>query len=309
MNENKVICIMGPTAVGKTSLAMSLYEDMPAEIISVDSALVYKGMDIGTAKPTPEELAKYPHYLIDICDPAQPYSAANFNADARTIIQQIHQQGKVVILVGGTMLYYRALLQGFHPLPEADENIREKLLLEAKTKGWAQLHQRLKAIDPVAGNRIHPNDPQRIQRALEVFEISGKTLTELQQADIQHQDNWQVVTIAIAAESREILRENIAMRFHQMLEQGFEKEVQGLIDRGDLHTALPSIRAVGYRQMWDYLHGDMEREEMVFRAITATRQLAKRQMTWLRSWPNIQWLSATDPHISAKAIKITVKSD
>lgn len=300
---------MGPTAVGKTSLAMALYEEIPAEIISVDSAQVYKGMNIGTAKPTPEELSKYPHHLIDICDPAEPYSAANFNSDARGLIQQIHQQDKVVILVGGTMLYYRALLQGFHPLPEADENIREKLLLEAEQKGWLHLHQRLEAIDPVAAKRIHPNDPQRIQRALEVFEISGKTLTELQQLDIPHNDDWQVVSIAIAAESREVLRENIAVRFHQMLEQGFEKEVQSLIGRGDLHAALPSIRAVGYRQMWDYLHGNMDREEMIFRAITATRQLAKRQMTWLRSWPNIQWLSASDPHISAKAIKISIKSD
>ncbi len=322
MNKNRVVCIMGPTAVGKTALAMDLYDalsegniseqarisgvrshqESKAEIISVDSALVYRGMDIGTAKPSAAELENYPHHLIDICDPAQPYSAANFSADASTLIQKIHQKGKTVILVGGTMLYYRALLEGFHVLPAADEAVRKKLLSEANEKGWGHLHHRLKAIDAVAAKRIHPNDTQRIQRALEVFEISGQTLTELQQQTLRVQNNWQLISLAVAAESREILRQTIAERFYQMLEQGFEKEVQGLIERGDLHTALPAIRAVGYRQMWDYLHGRMDREQMILKAITATRQLAKRQMTWLRSWPDIHWLKGNDAKIRARTL-------
>ncbi len=303
MIQRKIICIMGPTAVGKTALAMSLFDELDAEIISVDSVLVYKDMDIGTAKPTAAELKRYPHHLIDICDPAEIYSAASFSQDAQALITKIHQNGKIAILVGGSMLYFRALLQGFNQLPEADTNIRERLSQEAEIMGWGVLHDRLKNIDPVAAKKIHPNDPQRIQRALEVYEITGKNITALQQTKLRKNPEWDIFSFAIAAESREGLREDIALRFHQMLQQGFEKEVQKLFNRSDLHKALPAIRAVGYRQMWEYIAGEMDYDEMVFRAITATRQLAKRQMTWLRSWPQTIWLKSNDANLKAMVLK------
>lgn len=291
---DKVIAIMGPTASGKTALAMALYDEMDVELISVDSALVYRQMDVGSAKPSSEELLKYPHHLIDICDPAVPYSAANFKSDATNLIQEIHQKNKTPILVGGTMLYYKALLQGINELPAADPAIREKLIKQANKDGWLAMHQRLREIDEVAAERIHPNDPQRIQRALEIFEISGKNITEWQQQPIESNHHWNVISIAVAPREREVLRARIAQRFEQMLDHGFEEEVKCLMARGDLKDDLPAVRAVGYRQMWQYLNHQIDYEEMKFRGITATRQLAKRQMTWLRSWPDLNWLHPED---------------
>lgn len=287
-----VICIMGPTASGKTALAMALKQQLGnAELISVDSALVYRGMNIGTAKPTAAELSAAPHFLIDIRDPAQSYSAADFRADALQLIAEIQQRGNIPILVGGTMLYFKALLEGISVLPTADQKVRAQLETEAMALGWAALHQQLAAIDPVAANRIHPNDPQRINRALEVYRLTGQSLTELT-AKQSEPFPYKVHQFAIAPTDRAELHQRIEQRFMQMLAQGFKQEVQQLLDRGDLHENLPAIRCVGYRQMWDYLKGNTDYELMVSQGIAATRQLAKRQLTWLRSWQNLQWLKS-----------------
>lgn len=297
-----VICLSGPTAAGKTALAMTLADQLPVELVSVDSALVYRGMDIGTAKPTVDELARYPHHLIDIRDPADAYSAADFRTDALALITAIRERGRIPLLVGGTMLYFRALLAGLSSLPPADQTVRAQLQAEADAKGWEYLHGELQAIDPVSGARIHPNDPQRVMRALEVYRLSGKSLTE----HTQNQNSglplptWQ---IAVAPTDRKILHERIQLRYHSMLEQGFEAEVQKLMDRGDLHPDLPSIRAVGYRQMWQYLSGELSYDEMVERGVIATRQLAKRQITWLRSWPGLHWLDPLASNSSEEIFK------
>ncbi|ACQ93983.1 tRNA delta(2)-isopentenylpyrophosphate transferase [Tolumonas auensis DSM 9187] len=284
-----VIFLMGPTASGKTALAIELVKRLPCDIISVDSALIYRGMDIGTAKPTAEELAQAPHRLLDIRDPFQTYSAADFRQDALREIETIVAQGRIPLLVGGTMLYYKALLEGLSPLPAADPLIRQAIEAEASLSGWEALHAQLQSIDPVAAARIHPNDPQRLSRALEVYRISGQTLTELTQTKGE-QLPYRTLQFAIAPTDRELLRQRIAERFHLMLSQGFEQEVRALYDRGDLNADLPSIRCVGYRQMWEYLDGQISYDEMVYRGIVATCQLAKRQMTWLRSWQNVTWL-------------------
>ncbi len=284
-----VIFLMGPTASGKTALAIELVKRLPCDIISVDSALIYRGMDIGTAKPTAEELAQAPHRLLDIRDPFQTYSAADFRQDALREIETIVAQGRIPLLVGGTMLYYKALLEGLSPLPAADPLIRQAIEAEASLSGWEALHAQLQSIDPVAAARIHPNDPQRLSRALEVYRISGQTLTELTQTKGE-QLPYRTLQFAIAPTDRELLRQRIAERFHLMLSQGFEQEVRALYERGDLNADLPSIRCVGYRQMWEYLDGQISYDEMVYRGIVATCQLAKRQMTWLRSWQNVTWL-------------------
>lgn len=284
-----VIFLMGPTASGKTALAIELVKRLPCDIISVDSALIYRGMDIGTAKPTAEELAQAPHRLLDIRDPSQAYSAADFRQDALREIEAIVAQGRIPLLVGGTMLYYKALLEGLSPLPAADPVIRQAIEAEASLSGWETLHAQLQSIDPVAAARIHPNDPQRLSRALEVYRISGQTLTELTQTKGE-QLPYRTLQFAIAPTDRELLRQRIAERFHLMLSQGFEQEVRALYERGDLNADLPSIRCVGYRQMWEYLDGQISYDEMVYRGIVATCQLAKRQMTWLRSWQNVTWL-------------------
>lgn len=246
-------------------------------------------MDIGTAKPTAEELAQAPHRLLDIRDPSQAYSAADFRQDALREIEAIVAQGRIPLLVGGTMLYYKALLEGLSPLPAADPVIRQAIEAEASLSGWEALHAQLQSIDPVAAARIHPNDPQRLSRALEVYRISGQTLTELTQTKGE-QLPYRTLQFAIAPTDRELLRQRIAERFHLMLSQGFEQEVRALYERGDLNADLPSIRCVGYRQMWEYLDGQISYDEMVYRGIVATCQLAKRQMTWLRSWQNVTWL-------------------
>ena len=274
---------MGPTASGKTALAIALRKILPVELISVDSALIYRGMDIGTAKPDAAELSAAPHRLLDIRDPAEAYSAADFRRDALAEMAEIVAAGRIPLLVGGTMLYFKALLEGLSPLPSADPQVRAKIEQQAAEQGWHALHRQLQEIDPVAAARIHPNDPQRLSRALEVFFISGKTLTEL------------VHQFAIAPASRELLHQRIEQRFHQMLASGFEAEVRALFARGDLHTDMPSIRCVGYRQMWSYLDGEIPYDEMVYRGVCATRQLAKRQMTWLRGWEDIHWLDSEHP--------------
>ncbi|REL37028.1 tRNA (adenosine(37)-N6)-dimethylallyltransferase MiaA [Thalassotalea euphylliae] len=288
-----VICLMGPTASGKTALAMALYDALPCEIISVDSALVYQGMDIGTAKPTAEEQAQYPHRLIDIIDPSESYSAADFCRDALREIADIRAQGKIPLLVGGTMMYFKSLIDGISPLPEASPAVRAEINQQAQINGWEYLHDELKQVDPVSAERIHPNDPQRLTRALEVFRLTGNTLTQLTaiKGDTLQGD---VLQFAIAPADRATLHQRIELRFNQMIGQDFKQEVVKLKSRGDLHEDLPSIRCVGYRQMWQHLNGECDFEEMVFRGVCATRQLAKRQLTWLRSWPNLHRLDMED---------------
>ena len=284
-----VIFLMGPTASGKTALAIELAKRLACDIISVDSALVYRGMDIGTAKPTAIEQAEAPHRLLDLIDPSESYSAADFRRDALREIESIVAQDRIPLLVGGTMLYYKALLEGLSPLPAADPLIRQAIETEAEQIGWDALHQQLQHIDPVSAARIHQNDPQRLSRALEVYRISGKTLTELTQTKGE-QLPYRTLQFAIASTDRELLRQRIAERYQLMLSQGFEQEVRALYQRGDLNVDLPSIRCVGYRQMWEYLDGQLSYDEMVYRGIVATCQLAKRQMTWLRGWQNVTWL-------------------
>ncbi|WP_420820862.1 tRNA (adenosine(37)-N6)-dimethylallyltransferase MiaA [Shewanella algidipiscicola] len=284
---------MGPTASGKTALAIELVERHQCEIISVDSALIYREMDIGTAKPSVEEQRRAPHRLIDIRDPSESYSAADFRRDALNEIERILAAGKTPLLVGGTMLYFKALLEGLSPLPTANSEIRAEIAREAETLGWQALHQQLQQIDPVSAQRIHPNDPQRLSRALEVFRISGKSLTELTAVKSAALP-YSVVQFGISPSDRKVLHSAIAARFDTMLKQGFIEEVQALKARGDLHLELPSMRCVGYRQVWQYLDGDYDYDTMVEKSVAATRQLAKRQLTWLRGWADLNWLESGD---------------
>ncbi|OBW94181.1 tRNA dimethylallyltransferase [Gallibacterium genomosp. 3] len=296
------IFLMGPTASGKTGLAIQLSKQLPCEIISVDSALIYRGMDIGTAKPTPQELAETPHRLIDIKDPAESYSAADFRLDALQAMQEISDNGKIPLLVGGTMLYYKALLEGLSPLPQANPEIRSQIEEKAQKFGWQALHQELTKVDPQSASRIHPNDPQRINRALEVYYLTGKSLTELTEQKGEPLP-YQLLQFAIAPQDRSILHQRIELRFQQMLEQGFIQEVEKLYQRKDLHLDLPSIRCVGYRQAWEFLQGKYDYDEMVYRSICATRQLAKRQITWLRGWKSpIIWLDS----LNIEQAKLTI---
>ena len=279
----KAICLMGPTASGKTDLAIYLTEHFPVDIISVDSAMVYRGLNIGSAKPSAEELAKAPHRLIDVVDPLDVYSAAQFRNDALAEMAEITKAGRIPLLVGGTMMYFRALLLGLSELPAADDATRQKLEQEAKELGWEKMHQRLKEVDPEAAARIHPNDPQRIQRALEVYEVTGTAMSQLQKEQKGEPIPYQVLKLALLPSDRVVLHQRIEKRFKHMLENGLIEEVKTLHARGDLHEDLPAIRAVGYRQVWDYLNGRIVYNEMVERGVIATRQLAKRQFTWLRS--------------------------
>ncbi|MDP8033152.1 tRNA (adenosine(37)-N6)-dimethylallyltransferase MiaA [Pasteurella atlantica] len=294
MQKPLAIFLMGPTASGKTDLAIQLRKNLPIEVISVDSALIYKGMDIGTAKPTKQELAQAPHRLIDIIDPAESYSVANFCEDARQEMAEITIAGKIPLLVGGTMLYYKGLVEGLSPLPSSQPEIRERIQAKAEKIGWVELHKELLSIDPVAGQRINENDNQRIGRALEVFYISGKTMTELiaQKGEVLPYD---VLQFAISPQDRAILHQRIEQRFHKMIDLGFKQEVERLFERKDLHIDLPSIRCVGYRQMWEHLQGDISLDDAIFKGICATRQLAKRQITWLRGWKSeIEWLDSLE---------------
>ncbi|CAA2929222.1 tRNA (adenosine(37)-N6)-dimethylallyltransferase MiaA [Arsenophonus endosymbiont of Bemisia tabaci] len=292
-HKPQAIFIMGPTASRKTALAMALRQQLPVEIISVDSALIYCGMNIGTAKPTREEQQIAPHRLIDILDPAQSYSAADFRRDALLEMEKIVASGRIPLLVGGTMLYFKALLDGLSPLPSADVTIRAEIEMQAKQFGWETIHKRLKTVDPISAARIHPNDPQRLSRALEVFLVSGQSLTELTEI-VEAELPYNVLQFAISPQDRKILHQRIEMRFLKMLKTGFEDEVSALYARGDLHGDLPAIRSVGYRQMWSYLSGEISYDEMVYRGICATRQLAKRQITWLRGWKNVHRLDSDD---------------
>ncbi len=282
---------MGPTASGKTDLAIELIQQLPAEIISVDSAMIYRDMNIGTAKPAPDILKKAPHRLIDIRDPSQAYSAGDFREDALLAIEAILEKKHIPLLVGGTMLYFHVLQQGIAALPKANPDIRQQLQQALKKQGLATLYTRLQLMDPKTAQRIHPHDPQRILRALEVAEITGKTLTEIQQSQPLVFLPYQFINIALIPDDKSHHRQIIKNRFKNMLEQGFVEEVENLFKRGDLNSDLPSIRTVGYRQIWSYLTGELSYNEMQERAIIATRQLAKRQMTWLRSWKNLYMLS------------------
>ncbi|WP_038289837.1 tRNA (adenosine(37)-N6)-dimethylallyltransferase MiaA [Zooshikella ganghwensis] len=307
-NEQRpfAIFLMGPTASGKTDLALFLAEHLPCELISVDSALVYRGMDIGTAKPDSVTLAKYPHHLVDILDPAEPYSAADFAEDALRLMAEISKNGKIPLLVGGTMLYYKVLFEGIATeLPSADETIREQILSDAAKLGWPALHQRLASFDPESAQRIHPNDPQRMQRALEVYLLTGKTLTQYHlEQQATHEFPYRTLKLAIAPTERAVLHQRIADRFQHMLDLGFIDEVEALKQRPDLSKKLPSMRAVGYRQVWDYLDGELSYEEMIEKGVIATRQLAKRQFTWLRRWENLIWLDSLTTDAEYTALKI-----
>lgn len=282
------IFLMGPTAAGKTALALELHDAFPVEIISVDSSQVYRGMDIGTAKPTAAEQARAPHRLIDIRDPTESYSAAEFCADALREMGAITRAGKIPLLVGGTMFYFHALEFGLSDLPSADPEIRERLSAEAAQSGWEALHRRLQSIDPVSAARIHPNDAQRIQRALEVHEQTGQSLSELASTSQRVALPYRPIKIALWPQDRKYLHARIERRFHAMLEQGFLLEVEKLYARGDLQAAMPSVRTVGYRQIWEYLTEKVNYSEMIGQALAATRQFAKRQITWLRSYPDIR---------------------
>lgn len=295
---------MGPTASGKTDLAVALAEHLPVELISVDSALIYRDMVIGTARPEPAVLARAPHRLIDFLDPAEAYSAARFRQDALREMADIAAHGRVPLLVGGTMLYFRALEHGLSAMPEADAAVRARLEAEAAEHGWAALHARLAEVDPTTAARIHPNDPQRIQRALEVWELSGQPMSAFH-AQVRPADfPWHPVHLVLAPADRAVLRERIARRFHTMLAAGLVEEVEALRMRGDLHAGLPSMRAVGYRQVWEFLEGTLSYDEMVEKAITATRQLAKRQMTWLRSLSGAHWLDSESADPLGQALEI-----
>ncbi len=307
MNNQKhppAIFLMGPTASGKTDLAMELYDRLPCEIISVDSAMIYRGMDIGTATPDADFLSRYPHKLVDILDPADSYSAADFRTDALREMATITAAGKIPLLVGGTMLYYQALLKGLATLPQANQAIRDRLIEEAEVEGWDGLHRRLQQVDPVAAERIHPNDPQRLQRALEVYELTGRSMTELWQEQEKQQLPYDVRQICVMPQERKTIHERIEKRFQIMLEQGFEAEVRALWNRGDLNLQMPSVRCVGYRQMWEYFEGTWNHPTMIEKSVIATRQLAKRQITWLRSWENLHHFESADPNLTNNALKL-----
>jgi len=277
------VFLMGPTATGKTALACALQTRFPIELASVDSALVYRGLDIGAAKPDAETLTRHPHALIDLRDPSEPYSAAEFRADALRVMADITARGRVPLLVGGTGLYFRALQRGLSALPAADPAIRARLSAEAVKIGWPPLHARLMRLDPHAAARIRPHDAQRVQRALEVIEVTGRPLSELQCDDGRKPFPWRVLKLALLPSDRTALHERIARRFDAMLAAGFLDEVRALHARGDLHPDLPALRAVGYRQAWEHLAGAIDAATFRERAIFATRQLAKRQITWLRA--------------------------
>jgi len=289
----KAIFLMGPTASGKTALAIELRKAFPVDIISVDSALVYRGMDIGTAKPDTATQRLAPHALIDMLDPGESYSAAEFREDALREMSQIAEQGRVPLLVGGTMLYFRALQRGLAVLPAADPEVRAALEAEADVKGWQGMHQRLAELDPEIGQRIHPNDPQRIQRALEVIELTGRKMSELQNEQEESQLDYNVLKIVACPEPRALLHERIEQRWDQMMTEGFMQEMETLYRRGDLDANLPSMRCVGYRQGWAQLAGEYDAESMREKAVAATRQLAKRQLTWLRQESGALWYDPT----------------
>lgn len=306
--RGRAICLTGPTATGKTELALELARSIPVEVVSVDSAMVYRGMDIGTAKPSPEVRAAVPHHLIDIVDATDTYSAGRFLSDARAAIEDIAARGKLPLLVGGTLLYLRALRRGLAPLPEADPELREEIDREAEAHGWPALHARLANVDPEAAARIAPNDRQRIQRALEVYMLTGKPLSVLQREGAAARGtgispDTDIVMVAVVPADRTLLAARIERRFDAMVEAGLIGEVESLMARGDLTADMPSMRAVGYRQIWAYLERRYDWPVARQKAIAATRQLAKRQMTWLRSEPGVETFEAFSPGLAEKLLE------
>lgn len=298
------ICLMGPTASGKTALAIELVQRLPLEIINVDSAQIYREMDIGTGKPDAETLRTAPHRLISFLDPSQTYSAARFRSDAIREMASIREAGNVPLLVGGTMLYFKALRDGLSVLPQASAEVRAAITEIATRHGWSEVHARLSEVDPVAAKRIHPNDPQRLQRALEVFMLSGRSMTELQVNSVDAAVSENLLFVSIQPSQRSVLHSKIEKRFRQMVADGLVQEVSRLYARGDLHAGLPSIRSVGYRQVWQYLDDEISFDAMVERGIIATRQLAKRQVTWLRSWGELSDFDSEHPKTLSGVLKM-----
>lgn len=303
-DQPPVVFILGPTASGKTGLAVELVEEINAEIVSVDSAMVYRGMDIGTAKPDAGTLARAPHALIDIRDPADAYSAADFVRDASAEIARIHAAGRLPLLVGGTSLYFRALEHGLSDMPGRDDALRKRLSAEASVSGWADLHARLAGIDPPTAARIHPNDAQRIQRMLEIHALTGEAPSALHARPGRAAAPWSITKLAVSPATRCRLHENIAERFRIMMTKGFLAEVEKLHARPDLDLAQPAMRAVGYRQLWQSLDGMFSLDEAVDRAVIASRQLAKRQLTWLRGLDDAEWLASEDDNMTKRARRI-----
>jgi tRNA dimethylallyltransferase len=296
--RRRAILLMGPTGSGKSDLAMRLAETLPLEIVSVDSALVYRGMDIGTAKPDPAARARVAHHLMDIRDPAESYSAGEFTRDAWSAMQDIWRRGRQPLLVGGTMLYFHALSHGIAELPEADLEVRADIERQAALLGWAALHRELESVDPAAAARIHVNDPQRIQRALEVYRLTGRTITTLRQRRMSVFADVEVAEFALAPLERADLHTRIELRFEAMLDAGLMAEVRSLYERVDLTAEHPSMRAVGYRQLWRHLAGQCALDTAIEQAIAATRQLAKRQLTWLRRRERAQWFDSMHPDVA-----------
>ena len=296
--------ILGPTASGKSAIAMAIARTMPVEIVSVDSALVYRQMDIGTAKPTRGERDEVPHHLVDIIDPAQAYSAARFAQDAQRIVGEIRARGRLPLLVGGTMLYAKALIEGLHALPAANAQIRAQLDAQAAREGWPALHARLARVDPATAARLAPADSQRIQRALELFELTGVPMSRMLEAGAAERSTERFLCIALEPSERAQLHARIEARLLAMLDAGLVDEVRGLRLRGDLHPGLPSMRCVGYRQVWEHLDGRYDHRTMVERAVAATRQLAKRQLTWLRSMPQRVIVDPLAPEATRRVVQM-----
>lgn len=296
-----IVCLMGPTASGKTALAVELTQHFPFEIISVDSVMIYRGMDIGSAKPDAETLKIAPHHLIDICDPKEAYSAAEFCRDANIIMADIFSRGKIPLLVGGTMMYFHSLQNGMAELPGKDEILREKLNQEGELLGWSHLHQRLVALDPEAAQKIHPHDRQRIQRALEVCLMTGEKFSSLKNQLIA--TNYHVCNIILSPDDRAYLHERIRLRFLAMLEMGLVDEVRYFYESGDFNLSMPSMRSLGYRQVWEHFENNTTRDDMCEKGIIATRQFAKRQLTWLRSWSNALWVNTERENLTDYVIE------
>jgi len=295
--HDPVFCLMGPTASGKTALAFELVKHFPMEVISVDSAMIYREMNIGTAKPDSDELKRVPHHLLDIIEPTDSYSAAHFCDDATRLIKDIHQRGKIPLLVGGTMMYFNALQNGLNQLPEANQQVRQHIEEEAQEQGWSRLHEKLKDIDPVTAARIHNNDTQRIQRALEVYYLTGTPLSVFL-AEVKSVSTVNFINLALFPQDRSWLHQRIAQRFTQMLQTGFMEEVIHLQKKWILNMEMPSMRCVGYRQALEYLQGEYDYSTLIEKGIAATRQLAKRQLTWLRHWKNIDYFDPLKPGYS-----------